>query len=399
MRIGIMGGTMNPIHDGHVHMAKTALQEADLAQVLMVPAGSPPHKTGVPSAEDRYRMVAAAVAGEKNLIPSRVEVEREGATYTVDTMNILRGRYPNAHFYYIIGEDTLLDLRNWRNFKQVLQMCTFLVVSRHTGAPARQTQEEKRWLRELGGKFVNLDMAPMDVSSTEIRQEIASDLPTPHLAYPIQAYARLTGLYGQPALPQCKGWMEELFRRLSAKRFAHSLSVAWTAGELAGLHGVPVDQARCAGLLHDCAKCMPLEDMQAMVKKHSLNVDASIMDSGALLHGPVGACVAKMVFGVEDEQVLQSIRRHTTAEPGMTDLDMVIYLADKIEPTRINYPLLDQVRIAAQHDLKRAMAISLQGSVNYLHRKGERKIFPATLATLEWLKSMGYVPPHQGAFT
>ena len=384
LRIGIMGGTMNPIHEGHVHMAKAAMAAASLDHVLMMPAGNPPHKADVPAAEDRYRMVAAAVAGHKNLIPSRVEVEREGATYTVDTLNILRGRYPKDHFYYIIGEDTLMDLRHWRHFEQVLRMCTFLVMPRNGRGTPAEIKEEKRWLRALDGRFVNLDAEKMNVSSTEIRAQLQAGAPTPHLAYPVRAYALLTGLYGDPLLPDAKGWMEKLFQLVTPKRFAHSLSVALMAGALAEIHGVSLTQAYTAGLLHDCAKCMTLPDLQGAVRAHHIPVDEDMMES-TLLHGPVGADIARHQFGVGDEAVLDAIRRHTVGAPEMTDLDMVVYLADKIEPTRTAYPLLEKVRKAAQKDLKQAMIISMEGAIAFL-KKGGKSPHPATGATVAWLE-------------
>ena len=115
-RIGIMGGTLDPVHMGHIGMAKAAMASAKLDHVLMLPSGVPPHKTGVASALDRWYMLCAAVAQEPGLEPCRIELDRSGTTYTVDTLSVMREQFPKAELYYIIGSDTLMELHNWRCF-------------------------------------------------------------------------------------------------------------------------------------------------------------------------------------------------------------------------------------------------------------------------------------------
>ena len=108
-RIGIMGGTFNPVHQGHIDMARAAAAQEKLSRVLFLPTGNPPHKReGLVDAEDRYRMAAAAIAQDDVLTPSRLEIDRTGVIYTVDTLTLLREKYPRAQLYFIIGMDTLL---------------------------------------------------------------------------------------------------------------------------------------------------------------------------------------------------------------------------------------------------------------------------------------------------
>ena len=129
-RIGIMGGTFDPIHQGHIRMAQCALESMQLSRVLMLPSGNPPHKPDITPAEDRYRMVCAACAGLPGLEPCREEIDRSGVIYTVDTLSILQDKYPRAELFYLIGADTLMELHNWRRYETVLTMCTFLVCPR-----------------------------------------------------------------------------------------------------------------------------------------------------------------------------------------------------------------------------------------------------------------------------
>lgn len=387
-RIGIMGGTFDPIHEGHIQMARAAMKEAKLDRVLMIPTGNPPHKQGITPAEDRWKMLCAACAQEEGLYPDRLELDRPGVIYTIDTLSILKEKYPKADLYYIIGADTLMELCHWRVYERVLSMCTFLVCPRAWHyTPAQLTLERKR-LTELGGSIVMLDMEPVDVSSTALREALQKGEPTPLLPVAVREYCGIKGLYGMARrIPQADAWMDKLFAALNRKRFAHTLCVAHTSRQLARAHGLDVRRAEIAGLLHDCAKCLPLEEMRAITRAHSLTGDESLMESGALLHSLTGAYLAAAEYGVEDPDILRAIACHTTGKPEMTRLDMAVYLADKIEPTREEYPLLNKVRLMAQLSLEKAMLLSIEGTSKYV-KKGGKALHPATLETIAWLHTL-----------
>lgn len=387
-RIGIMGGTFDPIHQGHIRMAQCALDSMELNQVLMLPSGNPPHKPDITPAEDRYRMVCAACAGLPGLTPCREEIDRSGVIYTVDTLSILHEKYPKAELYYIIGADTLMELHKWRRYETVLTLCTFLVCPRSWHYTPQELTEERRRLTALGGRFILLDMDVVDVSSTEVRQAIRDGVSMPHLPVQVREYAQVAGLYGATLrIPEGPKWLEMLFRDLSVKRFSHTLAVADTARRLALLHGLDAHKAEVAGLLHDCAKCLPLKDMQRIARENHLTEDASILESGALLHSVVGAHLAKTEYGCNDPEILAAILSHTTGKPGMSPLAMAVWLADTIEPTRAPYPLLDKTRMLAGLSLEKAMITSLEGTLQHVRKKGDA-VHPATVQTLEWLKGL-----------
>lgn len=127
-----------------------------------------------------------------------------------------------------------------------------------------------------------------------------------------------------------------LKKELDALRYEHTLGVEATARVMARQFGVNEERAGLAALLHDCAKCMPLSQMVKTAKGESL--DDMMLESKALMHAVAGMCLAKSVYGVEDEAVLSAIRWHTTGRAGMTDLEKIVYLADMIEPNRKPYP-------------------------------------------------------------
>ena len=387
-RIGIMGGTFDPIHQGHIRMAQCALESMRLDRVLMLPSGNPPHKPDITPAEDRYRMVCAACAGLDGLEPCREEVDRTGVIYTVDTLSILHEKYPKAELYYLIGADTLMELQKWRRYETVLTLTTFLVCPRSWHYTKEQLDAEQKRLEGMGGHFIPLEMDVVDVSSTEVRAAIRSGAEAPLLPVQVREYAAAAGLYGaDKRIPQGREWLTKLFGALSTKRFSHTLAVADMARHLALRHGLDADKAEIAGLLHDCAKCLPLKEMQRIARENHLTEDASILESGALLHSVVGAHLAKTEYGCDDPEVISAILSHTTGRPGMNLLDMAVWLADTIEPTRAPYPLLEQTRMLAGVSLPQAMILSLEGTLAHVRKKGE-KVHPATVETLTWLQTL-----------
>ena len=386
-RIGILGGTFDPIHDGHINMALSALKDANLDKVLVLPTGCPPHKAGITPAEDRWKMVCCACAMHDELTPSRVELDREGTIYTVDTLKILQDMNPRAEMFYLIGTDTLMELHTWRSFEEVLHLCTFIICPRPTTVLPKTLAEEQHRLTELGGHFIALDSPIVDISSTEIRQAIGNGQTAPHCSTPVQEYANACGLYGAaPRIQEAKTWIEHLYQALNIRRFAHSLSVAYTARQLALAHHLDAVKAEKAGLLHDCAKCLPLNEMQQLCEKHHVTVDDGIYQSTALLHSVAGACLVQDEYSITDPEIISAIANHTSGRPGMSRLDMVIWLADKIEPTRTPYPLLNRMRMQAPLSLEKAMLTSLEGSAEYLTRSG-KIVHPLSLQTIDWLKS------------
>lgn len=387
-RIGIMGGTFDPIHQGHIRMAQRALESQHLDRVLMLPSGSPPHKPDVTPAEHRWRMVCAACADLPGLTPCREELDRTGVIYTVDTLSRLQEEYPRAELFYLIGTDMLMRLHRWHRLAEVLQMCTFIVFPRASAYTPQQLNEERKKLTAQGARILLTDMEVLNASSTGLRQAIRDGSSTPHLPITVRQYAQTAGLYGaEMRIPQGPKWLEMLFADLTVKRFAHTLAVADTARRLALLHGLDPVKAEVAGLLHDCAKCLPLEEMQRIAREHRLTEDESILESGALLHSVVGAHLARTKYGCEDEEVIAAILHHTTGAAGMSRLDMAVWLADTIEPTRAPYPLLDKTRMLAGLSLEKAMITSLEGTLQHVRKKGDA-VHPATVETLDYLKNL-----------
>ena len=387
-RIGILGGTFDPIHCGHLRMGLSVLDSGCLDRLLVMPSGQPPHKSCGASAGDRWKMAVAACAFDRRLVPSRLELDRKGNTYTFDTLTLVREDHPGADLFYVIGADTLMQLRTWYRPEKVLRMCTFLVCPRKGGSlPADYAAEEGR-LTGMGARFIHVPMEPVSVSSSDIRSSLASGVLPGSLPVPVREYCRCKGLYGFPGkLDHVDDWIDQLFAALKPGRFAHSLSVADTAGRLAEIHGEDPLRAEQAGLLHDCAKYIPMEEMRRIAETNGLTDDSAFLESGALLHSVVGAQVAQDQYGMTDPAVLEAIRYHNTGCPGMSRLAMCVCLADSIEPLRDSYPLLEDVRALAERSLERALLLSLEGTADYVLSRG-KYLHPRTRDTISWLKKI-----------
>lgn len=386
-RIGIMGGSFNPIHSRHLELAACALAEGNLSRVLFLPTGNPPHKkTGLAPAQDRLEMARLALIGKPLFTASSLEMEREGVIYTLDTLRLLERQYPSAELYYIIGEDTLLDLPNWHKPDEVFALCRFLVSRRATqNAAAHPLCRE---LEARGARFTYLSLPPMDISSTAIREALDQNREPVGLLPQVLEYIRIMGLYGVPPSPLGAAALYPPLRQaLSDKRLLHSLLVAGTARDLALRHGQDPEAAALAGLLHDCAKCLPLADLQRIAKEQRLLVDRETLANQNLLHGPVGAALAQTRYGVEDPNILSAIGCHTLGKVGMLPLDMILYLADKIEPSRTLYPALPQVRALAQEDLIAAMKRMLHSTLQYVAAQ-KAAPHPGTQRVADWLSRL-----------
>jgi nicotinate-nucleotide adenylyltransferase len=357
-RIGIFCGTFDPVHIGHLQAAQACLQALQLERVLFVPSGKPLIRQADASAEHRCEMIRLTIAGHPELVLSGIDLQPQ-PRHAVDIVGELRRRYPDAELIYIIGANKLRDIPGWKDAGQLMTMCSFAVYPRvGYDAPALCGT-----LRFHGARVTLVPAAQVTMSSGQIRAQLRllSDAPGKLLPR-VAEFIASNGLY-QPDY-------ERMVRQaVSPSRLLHSQGARQTAVRLARLHGLPMQKAGVAGILHDCAKDMELGRLQAIARQARLPCDAQAMGSNALLHGPVGAQIARMRYHVSDTHILNAIRYHTTGRAGMNALELAIFVADAIEPTR-KYPGLELVRGQAQEDLRLAALTSLAGTQEFVKTKG-----------------------------
>ncbi len=176
---------------------------------------------------------------------------------------------------------------------------------------------------------------------------------------------------------------EQLADALSPKRFVHSQGVAGAARELARRYGADETAAETAGWLHDCAKQLPLAEMQAHVQAAGYSVDREMWNSPALLHGPAGAAVARACYGVTEVDILRAIFYHTVGRKMMTPLEKIVFLADYIEPSR-NFPGVNTVRTAAKKSLDEGVMAGIDTTLHHLLETGST-IYSGTVETRNWI--------------
>jgi predicted HD superfamily hydrolase involved in NAD metabolism len=173
--------------------------------------------------------------------------------------------------------------------------------------------------------------------------------------------------------------------RLSNGRYEHTLRVAVTAEDLALAHDLDANRARLAALLHDAARETGPEGFLELADKWRLQVGDPERQSPKLLHGPVAAELARRELGIEDEEVLEAIRSHTTGRPGMGPLALVLYVADKIEPAR-DYTSVGRLRTLARENLYQAAKEALRRAITNNEARG-KTTHPASRKTLDWLEA------------
>lgn len=177
---------------------------------------------------------------------------------------------------------------------------------------------------------------------------------------------------------------EKLKDTLDEERFRHTLGVSYTAAAIAMAHGYDVQKARLAGMLHDCAKSVPKEKRIPMCEEYGIEVSECEKENTGLLHSKLGVMIADRIYGISDEEILGSIRWHTTGRPEMSILEQIIYIADFIEPNRdIELEIPAEIRKSAYSDLDRCCALIMKEIVGYL-RDSSKKMDEMTEKACEY---------------
>lgn len=174
-RMGLFGGSFNPIHNGHLHLVQSVQQALSLEGVLLMPTGEAPHKSSAAyaSAEDRLAMCRLAAEPFPWLSVSAYETRRIGKSYTVETLRYLTAQYPDAEWTLMIGSDMLLTLDKWREWKEITKMANICAVSRNTGDNAElQAYAETLMQQAEGAEITVLPVEALELSSTEIREKL-----------------------------------------------------------------------------------------------------------------------------------------------------------------------------------------------------------------------------------
>ncbi|MDR1353181.1 MAG: nicotinate (nicotinamide) nucleotide adenylyltransferase [Treponema sp.] len=352
MKLAILGGSFNPVHLGHLYLAESALKMG-YDRLVLVPAYSSPFKPGVRDVapQDRLDMLAASAPADPCFAVDDCEIRREGVSYTIDTIADIIGRYcPEGKPGLILGDDLAEGFTGWRDYGKIIALADIIIARRFSSKPV-----------SFPYPYRQLDNAILDISSRDIRSRIQGG---GSWRYLIPEGARFIiedrGLYGyrpegaesagpaggarkNPAL-RAKGAaraeiarIEDAVRSLvSPSRFLHSRAVAALAWELCARFGQDPDRGYLAGIAHDIAKSMGENELKRFAKKDGKPLSALERKKPSLLHARAGATLLRECFGITDREVLAAVRDHTAGSSSMGPLEKIVYIADKIEPTRRN---------------------------------------------------------------
>lgn len=377
MKIGILGGTFDPIHNGHLYIAKKAMEKFSLSKVLFIPTGVSYMKTGVSLAVHRYEMTRLAVKDFPEFEISDLEVFRGGNTYTYQTVQELKKEHPDDKFYFIIGTDTLFMMDKWRNFEYLFENLTLIVADREGQDNDRQEKKAEEYKKKYHAKIKFLNEDRYNISSTQVRSAFKITNPqyhtTPDCPAAVIQYAEENHLYDNEPLSEDE-ILCVLKKDLKPKRITHSLGVRNTAVELAEIHHLDVDKARTAGLLHDCAKYLSTEEKLELCRKYDYPVSEIELANPELLHAKAGAAYANAKYNITDSEILDAIYYHTTGKPAMDPISLVIFIADYIEPGRHHSDKLDTFRKIAKENLEKCAGLILEETLIYLDSRPGNQI-------------------------
>lgn len=375
MRIGVFGGTFNPVHEGHLWLMRRCWEELGLEKVLMIPTALPPHKQTeqAPSAAARLEMCRLAVRDLPFVEVSAMEIDRGGKSYTVDTLYALKAAYPEDELVLLVGSDMFYTLPDWKRAAEIFRLVSIAAAAREEGEREAMFRQKTR-LWQLGARAVVLSAPPLAVSSTEVRAGRGDAVPPA-----VQEYISQNGLYGrEKRLGYDLDALTQFVReRLSPKRFTHSLNVASEAIRLARQHGADPNESYIAGLLHDCCKELDRESMLKTIGNSAIINDKIFLASYKIWHGFAAANLMQTELNIQNTAILDAVRVHSTGRAGMTMLDQILYLADLVSADR-TYPGVEELRALCYRSLPAAMLSALSFLIADLARRGEA-VYPGTL--------------------
>ena len=386
-RIGIYGGSFNPPHIGHIQAAKQAVEVLNLDKLLVIPAGIAPHKDmpdNTPTPRHRLDMLRLTLADCPEIEVSDLEVNREGPSYTWETIQHLKEMYPEACLILFMGTDMFLSIDSWKNPEFILENATLGVFYRGNKGEAQAIEAKKAELEAQGAKVELVQNVVIPISSTQMRRLLAFRCAGAFLPEGVLDYIREHRLYDTRAdwknLPMDK--LEQVvISLLKPNRVAHVLGCRDTAVELAKHWGADVTDAARAGILHDITKAIDGPLQLTLCEAYGKILSDFSRRYPKTLHALTGSLVAKRIFG-ENDAVVSAIEHHTTGKADMNLLEKIIYVADYMEPNR-DFPGVEKLRELAFSDIDAALKLGLEMTLEHLKRQGA-EVSPASRDALAW---------------
>jgi len=371
LKLGILGGSFAPVHNGHIFLAEKALAELKLDRVVFVPAYRSPFKLDAEgmeiSAKDRIDMLATAIVGDYRFAIDICEIRREGVSYTINTLEDIIERYlPDGKPTLIIGDDLAVDFPKWRDSGKILKLADIAIAHRVNSQAVNYPFAH-----------ITIENEILDVSSHEIRHRISEggewQSLVPSNTTAIIKERKLYGYKGdlrpEPAPDSVIQRVETAAREtLSTERFLHSRNTALHAYDLCSRFGLDPMDGYLAGIGHDLAKQIENKQMLKIVKTAGMSISALEMDKPNLLHGKAAAVLLRERFSIHNKDVLEAVAIHTSGSENMGQLAKIIFITDKTEASRNIDPALR--RMCREDTLDNILLAVLEKSIAKVRAKG-----------------------------
>ena len=372
-RIGIFGGTFNPVHVEHVAMVKNAIKELNLDKLIVMPTFISPHKSEISvSAEHRLNMLKLAFDGISKVEISDYEVLKQGKSYTYLTITHFKKLYPNASLYFIVGGDMLTDFKTWKEPSIILENCTLAVINR-VDQRADIESEREYFLSRFGKDFILLDYLGGQVSSTKIRTYLEFGLALEGIIDDrVMEYINANNLYA-PSKYVCA--VKEF---LPTKRLKHTANVVISALEKVKELNLDAEKVKLSATLHDIAKYVDASTVKGFKVKKDM--------PKPVVHAFLGGFIAKNRLGIQDDEIIDAITYHTSGKANMTTLSKLIFVADMIEEDR-DYDGVNELRYLFKNaDFETCFRTCLFEEMQHLKNKGG-DIYFETINAYEYYKN------------
>ncbi|WP_029512490.1 nicotinate-nucleotide adenylyltransferase [Mycoplasmopsis iners] len=309
MKIGLYGGSFNPVHSGHIKIAKDAIKELNLDKLIFIPVATNPFKKKqkIASAEHRVKMLELAIENEENMEISLFEVKRKGVSYTFETIRYFKKQFPNDQLFFIMGSDLLPKLHKWEFIEEIAQNCQLVVFK-------REKTINKTNIKKFNIKVLKNPLYPE--SSTAVREGHLEQTP-----WKVNEYIGDNFLYASEILHN--------ILKVDPARAKHCVAAAEFSAELAKTINYDAKEAYYAGLFHDITKKMSVEDSHKLIKKYVKNYKVEDYPD-FVLHQVTGALWVSKIYKNSNVRIAKAISIHTTLAYELDDLDKILFIADKI---------------------------------------------------------------------
>ncbi|MCD8205610.1 MAG: nicotinate (nicotinamide) nucleotide adenylyltransferase [Clostridia bacterium] len=373
IRIGIFGGTFNPVHREHVNLVNAAMEALNLTSVIVMPSAKTPGKNGKTLAPDADRLEMCRLAFDKpNIKVSSFEIDGGGVSYSYKTCEHYAKKYPFAEFYFIVGGDRVDDFHTWKNPERILRSAKLAACAREDDVKFLASVE--RFREKFGDKIVTFPYVGEKVSSTRAR--VLAGAGESVLDYVPDKVARYIS---EKLVYFHKSWAD-VKHFLKPERWQHTLRVSFMTAENCARIGWPEKDALTCSMLHDGAKYLSMSSPYLSGFKPPEGVPSSVM------HQYTGAYLASSFFGVRSEKILNAIEYHTSGRPGMSPEETLIYLCDMLEEGR-SYPGVEELRELFKEDMQKCLFAALKHQVDYLNKAGA-DIYPLTQEAYDYYKEI-----------